>query len=69
MESSAILLLLGWGGVVSVILFVLKGLLDQLPPLIASCRTVMDTWKRTGVDSSGLRLSQRDDEQDCTGGR
>ncbi|WP_405889520.1 hypothetical protein OG427_03005 [Streptomyces sp. NBC_00133] len=41
MDSTVILWVLGWAGVLSVVIFVVKGLLDQLLPLIESWRNFL----------------------------
>ncbi|QTE00562.1 hypothetical protein [Streptomyces cyanogenus] len=46
MEGAAILFVLALAGVASILLFALKGLLDQLPDVIDSARNVRDAWHR-----------------------
>ncbi|WP_105968444.1 hypothetical protein [Streptomyces geranii] len=41
MDSTIILWILAWAGVLSVVIFVAKGLLDQLPPLVDSWRALV----------------------------
>ncbi len=43
MESTVILWILAWSGVLSVLIWVARGVLDQLPPLIGSWRRVRAT--------------------------
>ncbi|WP_369144367.1 hypothetical protein [Streptomyces sp. R44] len=46
MDGAAILLILAVTGVASIILFSLKGLLDQLPDVIDSAGRARDAWQR-----------------------
>ncbi|ELP68675.1 hypothetical protein STRTUCAR8_03825 [Streptomyces turgidiscabies Car8] len=46
MDGTAILLVLAMAGVISVLLFALKGLLDQMPDVIESAGRVRDAWRR-----------------------
>ena len=43
MDSTVILWILAWAGVLSVVIFVTKGLLDQLLPLVDSWRALVRT--------------------------
>ncbi|CAL9422951.1 hypothetical protein SUDANB21_01890 [Streptomyces sp. enrichment culture] len=42
MDSQAVLWLLAWGGVASVLLFVLQGLVQQLCAFIDACRPLVE---------------------------
>ncbi|MFH9742681.1 hypothetical protein ACH4MA_33960 [Streptomyces roseolus] len=46
MDGAFILLVLAVAGVVSIALFSLKGLLDQLPDVIDSAGRARDAWQR-----------------------
>jgi len=45
-DGAAILLVLAITGVLSVLLFALKGLLDQVPDVIDSAGRARDAWRR-----------------------
>ncbi|MFD9374629.1 hypothetical protein ACFWBH_03650 [Streptomyces sp. NPDC059999] len=50
MDSKATLLILGWGGVISVLLFVLQGLIKQFHDLLISLRPILQSarkWARS----------------------
>lgn len=44
MDGTAIIIILAIAGVVSVLLFAIKGLLDQVPDVIASATRARDAW-------------------------
>ncbi|WPB90168.1 hypothetical protein [Streptomyces malaysiensis] len=46
MDSAAVLFILAVAGVVSIFLFALKGLLDQVPDVIDFARHARDAWRR-----------------------
>ncbi|MEU7101402.1 MULTISPECIES: hypothetical protein [Streptomyces] len=46
MDGTAIIIVLAIAGVASVLLFALKGLLDQVPDVIDSAGAVRDAWQR-----------------------
>lgn len=46
MDGTAIIIILAIAGVVSVLLFALKGLLDQIPDVIDSAGRARDSWHR-----------------------
>ncbi|MGY5015120.1 hypothetical protein ACWCY6_44960 [Streptomyces sp. 900105755] len=46
MDGAAILFILAIAGVVSIFLFALKGLLDQVPDAIESAGKARDAWER-----------------------
>ncbi|MFJ8495011.1 hypothetical protein ACIRBZ_42770 [Streptomyces sp. NPDC094038] len=46
MDGAAILIILAIAGVVSIFLFALKGLLDQIPDVIRSAGKARDEWRR-----------------------
>ncbi|OKJ89130.1 hypothetical protein AMK33_37115 [Streptomyces sp. CB02400] len=46
MDGAAILFILAAAGVVTILIFALKGLLDQLPDLLESAGQVRDAWDR-----------------------
>ncbi|WP_437038796.1 hypothetical protein [Streptomyces sp. enrichment culture] len=46
MDGKAILFILAIAGVVSILLFALKALLDQVPDVIESAGRARDAWKR-----------------------
>ncbi len=46
MDGTAIIVILAITGVASVLLFALKGLLDQLPDIIDSAGKARDAWHR-----------------------
>ncbi|MEU5335600.1 hypothetical protein AB0G51_20030 [Streptomyces asoensis] len=46
MDGTAIIIILAVAGVVSVLLFALKGLLDQVPDVIDSAGKARDAWHR-----------------------
>ena len=45
MDGTAIIIILAIAGVASVLLFALKGLLDQVPDVIESAGRARDAWK------------------------
>ncbi|WP_406258756.1 hypothetical protein [Streptomyces nigra] len=45
MDGTAIIIILAIAGVVSVLLFAIKGILDQLPDVFDSFRRARDAWK------------------------
>ncbi|MGX5212630.1 hypothetical protein ACWKT3_28730 [Streptomyces violaceus] len=46
MDGNAIIIILAIAGVASVLLFAVKGILDQLPDVFDSFRRARDAWKR-----------------------
>lgn len=46
MDGTAIIVILAIAGVASVLLFAVKGILDQLPDVFDSFRRARDAWKR-----------------------
>ncbi|WP_326739045.1 hypothetical protein [Streptomyces sp. NBC_01022] len=46
MDGTAIIIILAIAGVVSVLLFAIKGLLDQVPDVIESASRARDSWHR-----------------------
>ncbi|MER6190578.1 hypothetical protein [Streptomyces cyaneofuscatus] len=46
MDGTAIIVILAIAGVVSVLLFAIKGLLDQVPDVIDSAGRARDSWQR-----------------------
>ncbi|MFB7401308.1 hypothetical protein ACFCZR_14185 [Streptomyces rubiginosohelvolus] len=46
MDGTAIIVILAIAGVVSVMLFAIKGLLDQVPDVIDSAAKARDSWQR-----------------------
>ncbi|MFJ9817905.1 hypothetical protein ACIRU3_22110 [Streptomyces sp. NPDC101151] len=46
MDGTAIIIILAIAGVASVLLFALKGLLDQVPDVINSAGKARDAWHR-----------------------
>ncbi|MFD6762214.1 hypothetical protein [Streptomyces roseolus] len=46
MDGTAIIIVLAIAGVASVLLFALKGLLDQVPDVIDSAGRARDSWQR-----------------------
>ncbi len=46
MDGTAIIVILAIAGVASVLLFALKGLLDQIPDVIDSAGRARDSWQR-----------------------
>ncbi|WP_328978464.1 hypothetical protein [Streptomyces canus] len=46
MDGTAIIIILAIAGVASVLLFALKGLLDQVPDVIDSAGKARDAWHR-----------------------
>ncbi len=46
MDGTAIIIILAIAGVASVLLFALKGLLDQVPDVIDSAGRARDAWQR-----------------------
>ncbi|MEV5438191.1 hypothetical protein AB0K80_19580 [Streptomyces sp. NPDC052682] len=46
MDGTAIIIILAIAGVASVLLFAIKGILDQLPDVFESFRRARDAWKR-----------------------
>lgn len=46
MDGTAIIVILAIAGVASVLLFALKGLLDQVPDVIESAGRARDSWHR-----------------------
>lgn len=46
MDGTAIIVILAITGVASVLLFALKGLLDQLPDVLDSASRARDAWER-----------------------
>ncbi|MGW2839677.1 hypothetical protein ACWCWD_17950 [Streptomyces sp. NPDC001493] len=46
MDATAIIIILAIAGVVSVLLFAIKGLLDQVPDVIESAGRARDSWQR-----------------------
>ncbi|MFM9612768.1 hypothetical protein [Streptomyces niveiscabiei] len=67
MDDTVIISILAMAGVISVLLFALKGLLDQFPDLIDSASRTRDAWRRfrnSDAASSGQtprRPSRRED--------
>ncbi|MEV6809706.1 hypothetical protein [Streptomyces sp. NPDC051132] len=45
MDSSAVLWILAWSGVISVLIFVLTGILGQLIPLVRAWRKLRSTFR------------------------
>jgi len=45
-DGTAIIIILAIAGVASVLLFAVKGILDQLPDVFESFRRARDAWKR-----------------------
>ncbi|GAB2864196.1 hypothetical protein GCM10027074_34370 [Streptomyces deserti] len=45
MDGTAIIIILAIAGVASVLLFAIKGILDQLPDVFDSFRRARDAWK------------------------
>ncbi|SED64423.1 hypothetical protein SAMN05428942_2183 [Streptomyces sp. 2112.2] len=62
MDSSAVLWILAWSGVISVLIFVLTGILGQLLPLIEAWRKLRSTFRddseRNRSEGSELALAQ-----------
>ncbi|MFJ1740039.1 hypothetical protein ACIOG4_15325 [Streptomyces microflavus] len=46
MDGTAIIIILAIAGVASVLLFAIKGLLDQVPDVIDSAGRARDSWQR-----------------------
>ncbi|MET9564303.1 MULTISPECIES: hypothetical protein [Streptomyces] len=46
MDGTAIIVILAIAGVASVLLFAIKGLLDQVPDVIESASKARDSWQR-----------------------
>ncbi len=46
MDGTAIIIILAIAGVASVMLFAIKGLLDQVPDVIDSAGRARDSWQR-----------------------
>ncbi|SEO01118.1 hypothetical protein SAMN05216267_101579 [Actinacidiphila rubida] len=46
MDGTAIIIILAIAGVASVLLFAIKGVLDQVPDVIASASRARDAWHR-----------------------
>ncbi|WP_142217020.1 hypothetical protein [Streptomyces sp. SLBN-118] len=70
MDTTVILLAFAWSGVLSVVIFVSKGLLDQLPPLIESWRRFLRALHGDGVGSdTANRRERRRDETGPEDGR
>ncbi|RSS37318.1 hypothetical protein [Streptomyces sp. WAC08241] len=46
MDGTAIIIILAIAGVASVLLFAVKGLLDQVPDVIESAGRARDSWQR-----------------------
>ncbi|NEB83044.1 hypothetical protein G3I43_02390 [Streptomyces anulatus] len=46
MDGTAIIIILAIAGVASVLLFAIKGLLDQVPDVIESAAKARDSWQR-----------------------
>lgn len=46
MDGTAIIIILAIAGVASVLLFALKGLLDQVPDVIDSAGRARDSWRQ-----------------------
>ncbi|MFD5764620.1 hypothetical protein ACFWIN_02175 [Streptomyces sp. NPDC127049] len=60
MDGAAILLVLAIAGVLSITLFSLKGLFDQLPDLIDSIGRVRDAWHRLRAPKSPPALENEE---------
>ncbi|MGW4979794.1 hypothetical protein [Streptomyces mirabilis] len=58
MDSSAILWILAWSGVLSIAIFVITGLLGQLIPLIDAWRTFIQTLKDGATEDRSADLGQ-----------
>lgn len=61
MDGTAIIIILAIAGVASVLLFALKGLLDQVPDVIDSAGRARDSWQRFRQPE---QQPPRDDEQE-----
>jgi hypothetical protein len=59
-DGTAIIIILAIAGVASVLLFALKGLLDQVPDVIDSAGKARDAWHR--FKNSGLPPQAEDQE-------
>ncbi|MFJ9538777.1 hypothetical protein ACIRPX_16100 [Streptomyces sp. NPDC101225] len=46
MDGTAIIIILAVAGVVTFLLYVIKGVLDQLPDLFESARKALEAWER-----------------------
>ncbi|MCO6696646.1 hypothetical protein ACH4MU_25225 [Streptomyces albidoflavus] len=46
MDGTAIIVILAVAGVASILLFALKGLLDQIPDVLDSAGRARDSWQR-----------------------
>ncbi|MEU8955016.1 hypothetical protein AB0C93_11995 [Streptomyces sp. NPDC048518] len=81
MDSSAIIWILAWSGVISVLIFVLTGILGQLLPLIEAWRKLRSTFRGDGernregggalaqacTDAPTADLAQSEDTGSATG--
>jgi Sec-independent protein translocase protein TatA len=56
-DGSAIIIILAIAGVVSVLLFAVKGILDQLPDVFDSFRRARDAWKRLKEEQGEVATS------------
>ncbi|MFD3618689.1 hypothetical protein ACFWWT_26310 [Streptomyces sp. NPDC058676] len=65
MDSTVIVWILAWAGVLSVVIFVAKGLLDQLPPLVDSWRALVRAMR--GEETTKAADEARRDQETAVG--
>ncbi|MFD5711255.1 hypothetical protein ACFWHW_12805 [Streptomyces pharetrae] len=63
MDGTAIIIILAIAGVVSVLLFAVKGILDQLPDVFDSFRRARDAWKQLKEEQDEAAKPKETEEQ------
>ncbi|GAA2389057.1 hypothetical protein GCM10010420_10700 [Streptomyces glaucosporus] len=62
--DDATITILAVAGVASVLIFVVKGLLDQVPDVIASIKKIRDAWRRFKQGDAPPPLPRQEGEPD-----
>jgi len=62
-DGTAIIIILAIAGVVSVLLFAVKGILDQLPDVFDSFRRARDAWKQLKEEQDQVAKPKETEEQ------
>lgn len=62
MDGTAIIIILAIAGVASVLLFAIKGILDQLPDVFDSASRARDAWERFRKKHDGATEPEKTEE-------
>ncbi|MFH9330691.1 hypothetical protein ACH4KU_17090 [Streptomyces althioticus] len=62
MDGTAIIIILAIAGVASVLLFAIKGILDQLPDVFDSFRRARDAWKHLKEEPDEVAKAEETEE-------